>query len=401
MADSPFDREVINKNERPISSDVNEVGSYADLALRELLLNLMAGRNSLNDDSRKILPVANTAAFLGAGFKARATSQPTGGSLAVSLDPGLGWFNDNTPVSGLGSPVVSGGVNDLSVLKPLSLTATETIAIPAADPSHGRVDLIEVQVDRRFMDPTSRDILNVTTGAFVPNSVNKTLSYNQNGRSTVNGVGSINYKTGTPAISPTAPAVDPGYVAVAYVGVTTNATFVQQSDIVDLRTPLDFHGILHVGFSFIYNGAGTGQAQKPQMLSIAAPPGVQIGVVSQPGAPSSAEIFIIAGAAGPGGAQGVCNVSMWDLNLNPYLAVGTSGFDGDVGLNLGLDLNLTKINITAANRTQLAGAASANPIQVAVGQPAYWGLLNLFGVTANSAPRAGVVVEMTAKIPLT
>src|SRR5258708_79129 len=181
MGGKPFDRQVINLLERAISLDTNEVGSYADLALREYVLNNYASRSSGGSDARTTQPTVGSAQFLGSGFRVRALGSP---AMQVTLDPGLGFFNDNLSPTSLGG---IGGIDDVSVLKPLSLTALETINVPAADPTNARIDIIEVQVDRRTTDATLRDVLNPVSGTFTPTSVNKTLTYNQNGRSTVNG----------------------------------------------------------------------------------------------------------------------------------------------------------------------------------------------------------------------
>lgn len=275
MSGKPFDREVINALERPLSSDVNEVGSYADLALREFIMNLTAERNGAVDDSRKIVPTVGGAVFLGAGFKTRALGSP---AMQVQLDPGLGFYNDNTPTSSVSN--VS-GVDDLSVIKPLALTASEIIAVPAADPVNPRIDIIEVKIDRRMTDSSLRDVLNVSTGQFQPGAVNKTLSYNQNGRSTVGGVGSINYKVGTPAATPVAPAVDAGYVKIAEVDVFANASAINTVNIRDFRFMVGPQGRLPFAFRVTtarVPGVGF-SGTYPQLSRVITPPGMQIGAV--------------------------------------------------------------------------------------------------------------------------
>lgn len=263
MSGKPFDREVINSRERPLSSDVNEIGSYADLALRETLLNIYSSRLSVSSDSRSIQPPSGFLAFIGSAFKVRSAT-----GMQVTLDAGLGFVNDNTPIASFGG---IGGVDDLSLIKPLSLTATETISVPAADLSNPRWDIIEVQTDRRYTDATSRDIFNPSAAAFQPGVVNKTLSYNQNGRSTVNGIGSINYKTGTPASSPVAPAADIGYVPIARVFVPANSTQVGATACMDLRRMMFPGGHMRVAGTIKIGSA----AASIGMLE--APPGVEVG----------------------------------------------------------------------------------------------------------------------------
>lgn len=290
MSNKPFDREVINLLERPLSTDVNEIGSYADLALRELVLRTFSGRAAFSDDRNAILPAAGGAAFIGSGFRVRGVT----GSLQVTVDSGLGFFDDNTTASSVGGV---GGVDDLSLIKPLTLTALETINVPAADPTNPRMDIVEVQFDRRLMDATSRDVLNPVTGQFTPGAVNKTLSYNQNGRSTVNGVGSINYKTGTPAASPSGPAVDAGYVQIGQVLVPALATAVLPSNVNDQRLLMAPGNALRVSGRYAYNST-TGPTGGLTLQQLSAPPGVQVGAFVTYGAGASAadlQLYMVAG----------------------------------------------------------------------------------------------------------
>lgn len=268
MANNPFDREVINQLERPLSSDANKAYSYVDQQVREVLYELLASRVGLGSDAARYLPAAGGAGFIGAAFKARGVT----GALKIALDPGLGFFNDN-----INSAFAVGGVpgvDDLSFIKPLSLTLPETINIPAADPTNGRIDIIEVQFDRRLADPTSRDVLVPSTGAFTPSVVNKTLTYNQNGRSTVNGAGSINYKAGTPGASPLPPTTDAGYAVIAQVFVPPLATALGPTCVMDLRQMLFPAGQGQIRATMV-NGT-----LKINALSL--PPGMEAAVIADP-----------------------------------------------------------------------------------------------------------------------
>lgn len=231
MANQPFDEEVINQRERPLSSDINLVSSYSPLAMMELIAQACSGRTSFANDAAAPMVPVGAARFIGAGFKARAP-----GGLNVSLSPGLGFFNDNTPLLAFQNIA---GLNYPSIFKPLSLTAAEVIAVPGADPSNPRIDIIEVKVSSggglRLTDSTSRDILDPTTGIFAPGAVFKTLTFNLNGTATIGGIGPINYKVGTPSGSPSVPAADAGYVAIAAINVAAAASSIAANDIIDLR----------------------------------------------------------------------------------------------------------------------------------------------------------------------
>lgn len=284
MANNPWDREVFNLNERALSPDLNQVASYADQALRDFVLNLLAERNATNDDSRKTLPAANGAMFFGSGFKVRAVAVPV---MQVTLDIGLGIFNDNTSASNVSS--VS-GLNDLSVLKPLSLTAVETITVPTADVTNPRIDIVEVALDRRLADLTARDVLNTSTGFFASTNVNKTLTYNQSGRSTVNGVGSINYKTGTAAAVPAAPATDAGYVKIAEIDVKANGTKIMTENIRDFRSMYGIGGALPFSFRVVVPRTPT-SGGVATISQISLPPGMMVVAAAATAALYSATII--------------------------------------------------------------------------------------------------------------
>lgn len=298
MANNPFDREVINAMERPLSTDHNTEFSYADYALRYFLMQLYSMRaGPVNDVAVPIPTAAGGANFLGAGYKVR----PVGsGAMQVQLDPGLGFYNDGaTATFALGGVV---GVNDLAVVKPLVLSAKETIAVPTANAVNPRIDIIEVTLDRYLTDPSSRDIFNPTATQFLPNLVNKTISYSQAGRSTVNASGSINYKTGTPAATPVAPAVDPGYVKIAEIDVRAGVTAVRALDIRDYRLMASPGGRIPFSFRVTTSRvAGVGfSGTFPAISRAMIPPGMLVGaqIPSLPQAATGAgdvQLFFICG----------------------------------------------------------------------------------------------------------
>jgi hypothetical protein len=244
MANQPFDREIINLRERPLSSDVNRTSTELDQSIRVVLQAAHLFRTTANVQDLVAMPMlaALTAGFHGNGFNVRASSPA---ALNVVIEPGLGWYNDNASVSTIDGIV---GLDDPNTHKPLVMPAALTYALAGAsapDPINPRIDIIEVKVARATGDPTSRDVLNPGTGVFAPNVVNKTLSY-VNSPITTNGSGGINYKTGVAAAIPVAPAVDPGYVKIAEVLVDAAAVSVAQNKIRDFRRLIFPGGVGHV-----------------------------------------------------------------------------------------------------------------------------------------------------------
>lgn len=330
----PFDREVINIRERPLSSDLDLFESLRQQTLMEILANAVQARFGLGNDTSVIIPAANDAGFFGAGFTVR-----PGVGLQVQLDTGLGLFNDNTSVSSISGIV---GVDDQSVIKPLSLTVPEVISgIPAGDPVNPRIDIVEIAMGRRLINPTSRDILNPATGAFAPNLVNKTLTYNLNGQSTINGIGLINYKTGVPAGVPVAPATDAGYVKIAQIAVPALAAGFAQNEIQDLRKLMFLGGV----------GRIVAAVQSNSLIRMTAPPGVLAAVFQDAGAVKE-DVYIKAGDTS------IFNELMLLTNVNQDFvtptAVGSSGL-----------ATLTTVNSTIQTRA----AASTPSVALAIGQP--------------------------------
>jgi hypothetical protein len=250
MADKPFDREVINQRERPLSSDVNTGWSYADQSARYLLDNLTRIRATGGD-----APAANAPAtgFLGDGFR---VTEASPAAMSVVVNDGLGFMVDATlNDTDIGSGLTPGilGADDNQRMHPLPLSSAQTINVPVAAPNP-RIDIVEVKLDRRLQDPTSRQILDPATGLFSALAVNKTLAFDLDGRTGVNTTGGdsttgIAYKTGTPAGVPVAPATSTGYVKIAEVLVDAGAASIAQNKITDVRPVLAPDGVRRVAIN--------------------------------------------------------------------------------------------------------------------------------------------------------
>lgn len=339
MAGNPFDREVFNPRERPLSPDQNLLASYADLEMREVFANSFLKRVSLSDDGNAPMITAGQAKFLGDGFRVKAASPA---AMQVVVRSGLGWINSGSSDLSIGG---LSGMDDRSLYKPLSLTANEVIVVPAA-PGVGleRTDIIEVAVDRRLADSTSREILNPGTGIFAAGPINKTLTYNQNGRSSVNGSGSINYKTGTPAAAGTsvAPATTAGYVKISEVLVDAGVTTIVQNKIKDLRSMMWANGYRDLSVAFDNSVFG---------VSLSAPAGVQLGVVFTPA--NLYTLYLVAGLNSVATAP-------------QFSAMSTSAT-----LNGIFIYNLSGGGLNALLADQIAAASASPSVSLAIGQPFY------------------------------
>ncbi len=274
MADKPFDRQVINQRERPLSSDVNQGWSYGDQALRYLLDNLMRVRATGGD-----APLANApdSGFLGDGFRVTSASPA---AMSIIVNDGLGFAVDAAQnASDIGSALTPGvlGVDDNQRMHPLPLSAPQTVAVPASDPVNPRIDIVEVKLDRRLADASSRQVLDPGTGLFSALSVSKTLAYDLDGRTGVNTTGGnsttgIALKTGTAAGAPVAPATSAGYIKIAEVYVAGASTAVAQNAIRDVRPVVAIDGVRRVSIKGTVTALGNAT---PTSLAVSGAPGVQ------------------------------------------------------------------------------------------------------------------------------
>lgn len=339
MADNPFDRTVINARERPVSSDINQAQSQLDRTARYLLDQLFLPRAAIADE-RAGAPVSG---FIGDGFKVREDS-PAGLSVVLAAGQGFQLSAADTPSNIGGVPEV----DDLSRYKPLPLLSDVTIAVDPSNPTNDRIDIVEVAFFRRLADPTSRDVLNTTTGAFDPTSVNKALAWNMENDVGVvttpdNSTTAVGYKAGAPSGTPAEPPTTPGYIKIAQIAVAKNVTQINQEDIQDLRLLLAFGGIQRVSMRI---DVDTG-SPPPVMEALTAPPGILVAVNIDGGGHF---IYVFAG-----------NVT----NKNPVAQTGV-GITGTITAQT----IATVTTVDAALQTSLQNSAESDPvINAAIGQP--------------------------------
>lgn len=349
MGNNAWDRTIIVQRERPLSSDINAGWSQADRTLREILRSAFAKRASNASGSN-----APATGFVGDGFLVGAQSPA---AMAVNVRAGYGFMDDLANIAvDIGSAL---NLNDLSAYKPMMLGQQQSLNVPAADPSNPRIDIIEVAYDRYVTDNASRDVLDTGTGNFVATLVNKTLSWLQDGRTSLNGSAKINYKTGTPAGSPSAPSVTAGYVKIAEIRVDAAATTIAQNKVNDTR-PL------------IFMGGGFGRASgRIQLAMTGSPPAVTLDYLN---APPGVSVAFTTGYAGAGFAR-FATAHIIGGNITKVSACATATEESGAGyvdntVIRSCEVLSSVFTIDAGAQTALAAATVPAAVQAAVGQKA-------------------------------
>lgn len=267
MSNNQFDTTMLNPREKPVTSDINQAQSQLNRTIRAVLMELFGYRGALNTSDAKL----NASGFVADGFRVYASSPA---AMEVNIKQGLGFqynaFDLATDIDGCVD------LDDLSQYKPLVLNLPKTIAVPAADPTNPRIDIVEVKYSRVVTNPLSRFILNGSTGAFAPSTVNKTLQFCLDDVvPSINGTEAINYKTGTPAGVPVEPTVTPGYMKIGAVRVEAASVTVPATRVIDTRVPLTPGGVVNIGVTFKVDRAALTFVGTP---TIVAPPGWVVGI---------------------------------------------------------------------------------------------------------------------------
>ena len=277
MSKKPFDREVFNQREKLISGDFNLMQSYSDLAVREFILHTASPRTSVSSD---ILLRNYGARFASDGFKVRPAS-PFG--MSVVVGSGLGVIANSTDVP---TDIDSiSGLNDTSALKPVVLAESQEFIVPDNAGVLTRIDIIEVAYNRDVTDTQTRDILNQTSGSFLPGAVDKTLSWGLDGLTgnvvfPASSSEPLSYKRGpaTGAVPPTTS----GYTKIAEIVVAPGATTIEESNIADFRKIIGPYGQIVVAATIqLPNLNVTSPSQlisnlKPTIVSLSAPAGMSV-----------------------------------------------------------------------------------------------------------------------------
>lgn len=353
MSNEVFDQRIINPRERPLSDDLNGEASQEMRTLRELLRYAFARRASDG-----VLTNTPANGFLGDGYLVSALGVP---GMFVNVRAGYG-FQDN--LADVASDINGAlGTNDHSAYKPLVLTQTESLAVPSADPTNPRIDIVEVKYDRHLADLLSRDVLNTGTGEFVATLVQKTLAWNQSGRVSLNGAAGINYKTGTPAAVPVAPATSSGYIKIAEVRVGAAVTSITANKVNDTR-PLLFTNGAAGRVSGRINLAMTGSPPVVFLDYLNAPPGVSVVVIpAYAGAGNTryATVYVVGGDMRKVSARAVATASGFTLSDSNMITC-------EVGSGVFV--------IDASAQTALAAATVPAALAAAVGQRCVYAVLS-------------------------
>ena len=354
MADQPFDRVVVHPRERPSSVDFNTALANMDRTLRDLWAQLIAqppGDGSATP--RVLLPWG----FWGEGLKVRPGT--VAGTIAVQA--GLGYLLDAVDVPRDISSVR--GLNDLSSLKPLFLPSDVTFTPAIVGAGLERVDIIEVRPDRYLTDNQSRDRMDPATGVFAPELVAKLLSWDQSSRATVDGTGSINYRTGTavdtavtfPVPVPTATA---GSVKIAEIHHSAGLGAFTTGRIGDFRRILSPYGQGHASCRLRTSG---GAAPFLATVSdIISPPGVTITAAGHVTDVGRCFLYLIAGRSGHDEAEGITGLTGISLTGTAVTTVaGRAGF----GTGAATRVRLSAVAADANNVVDLFAAARTSPVR--------------------------------------
>lgn len=269
-----FSREVWNPRERPYSSDNNREAAYVELALRAAIAAFTTPRTSAANPSAQT-PVPT--GFIGEAFKCYAPPVDTPYILAIA--PGIGFVGGAADAASSIGGVI--GVDDTDTFKPLVLSRPEFIQIVNNPTTLNRIDLIEVRYRRELVTPSPMQTLDTDTGIFVPDAVRKSLTWDCAGQqgtvvSPAPSTACIGYKVGIPAVSPTYPAVTPGYIPLAWFRILPGQPgFTDPQQITEERRLLAPYGVYTIAMTISVDSTVPG-APGVTLVEFGAPPGVEV-----------------------------------------------------------------------------------------------------------------------------
>lgn len=290
MADNPFDITPIGFLEKPVSKDHNQNASQMQRTIREVVRVLTGVRTAHASPAAKSI-----SGFFGDGFRV-VPSSPA--ALSFQVTPGMGFIYAPADVpTEIGSPDIQ-ELDDLSTYKPVVLLNPATFNITVPSGVNSRIDIVEVKVDRRLENLVARRKFDEDAEAFVAHSYYKTLAYTLDGRtgqvaSPANSTAGLSYKVGVEGVAPVAPATSPGYVKLAEIRSASGTVTVTGSLISDVRKFLTGSGMLTASIrARLQWSAG---AQTVTVLSIKAPPGVELGMRGRAGQRGAIDVACLAG----------------------------------------------------------------------------------------------------------
>jgi hypothetical protein len=363
VSNKPFDREVWNTREKPLSTDHNYLATFLDETLRDLVaIQLMGYRIGAAGGSDTFNHYST--GFIGSGFYARPTVGP---SMNVTLDAGLGWKYDPIDLPFAVGGIV--GVDDRCRMKPLPLQAQVSLAVPGAPaPGQNRIDIIEVNAVRRLGDSATRGIFNAATRKFDPLSVKKGLLWDLTDQvgsaiSPAPSTSGISYVQGVPAApgAEVAPAVTTGYVKIAEIWVQGGAASIDADVIKDTRPLSWVHGMAEVKARILLqNLAGVMLATVQRVVG---PPGTLLASTGILAAGALLDVFLIAGDSALG-ASALAATYHGMLNI-----AGATGVTHVTEVLTGGGLGFVPHVITAAEAALLIDPTRSLPVLKVPGTP--------------------------------
>lgn len=352
---SAFNQPIFNSRERPMTDLLNRAGGSN--TLREMLRTYYRFRSAnWTNGGGANTPDGTDATF---GFIADGFRLYRASSVSVGVRAGVAFYRD---VATLTSAVDGiSGLEDSSSFKPIVLDVDAVFAIPAANTVNPRYDIIEVRTNRARDDFSGRDVLDVLTGDFLPDSVATNLDWSVDSSAGVTTAAAstlaLSYRRGTAAASPTVPSVTPGYIAIGYVYVGANGggvVSVTDAEVMDYRKLAVPPAGLPVTVRIQYVGGSAGGVVEAS-TRVSAPPGITVVVVDDPGA--AAAQFDVCFVGGP-------------LSEYEIVPVGVAAYTTSASITA-LTANVTDNGfaaVSAGDVTDFADSAITSPAALAVGQ---------------------------------
>lgn len=322
MANKPFEYTIINPLERPTSTDINQLQAQAHYDLRQFAYEIFGRQNG----------------FLGYSFNPEPNSPADG---TFYIQQGVA-FQFGAAENTFGTPPIPGLVDSYQQKAVTTINRQITAEPVPAGAGEKRYDLLMIRApsgDERLKNPQSVGIFNPTLGSF-PAAVEKyktlTSSLTEFDVEPISSTGTptspIVYKSGnvfTGAWDPVnKPAVDVGYLGVAYIRRYEGQAAIEAADIEDARTLLAVPA----------QSGGSGVSSVGDAGAIAYSNGTNLEFIraSVFGVPQTGRILVSGGASAPTWLVSASASSLLvsgGINVNPTWL--TPGVDGDVVISNG------------------------------------------------------------------
>lgn len=211
-----FDELKKNTLEKVLSSDFNNIGQLGSDALMEALGELSGLSHSQLNLSSCVLR----------GL--RVLENPSGASMDITVEQGLGLYRDSAGWSGTRSRV-----------RPIYVDSNISLTVAAADPSDDRIDLVVIKPAQYDDDSESVEIKDLSPPQFLGQTKNRRVRKHARSSATyadlAAGTAELAILTGTPAGSPVEPTPAADEVVIGRIDVGAAVSVINQSDITDRR----------------------------------------------------------------------------------------------------------------------------------------------------------------------